>query len=35
MTASHSLTFQKSLGDCGVSGVSIDRYEVASVTKLL
>ncbi|MEC7778070.1 MAG: putative quinol monooxygenase [Actinomycetota bacterium] len=35
MAASHSRTFQKSLGDCGVSGVSIDRYEVASVTKLL
>jgi len=35
MTASHSRTFQKSLRDCGVSGVSMDRYEVASVTKLL
>ena len=35
MGASHSRTFQQSLRDCGVTGVSIDRYEVASVTKLL
>ena len=33
--AEHSRTFQRSLRDCGVAGVSIDRYEVSGVTKIL
>lgn len=33
--APHSHTFQQSLGECGMSGVSIDLYDVASVTKFL
>ncbi|GIT46063.1 MAG: hypothetical protein Ct9H300mP12_06480 [Acidimicrobiales bacterium] len=33
--ADHSRTFQRSLRDCGMAGVSIDRYEVSGVTKML
>ena len=33
--ADHSRIFQRALGDCGMSGVSIERYDGASVTKLL
>jgi len=33
--ADHSRTFQRALGGFGVTGVSIDRYEVDSVTKVL
>jgi len=33
--ADHSRTFQRALADCGMTGVSIDRYDEASVTKLL
>jgi len=33
--ADHSRTFQRSLRDCGVAGVSIDRYDGATITKVL
>jgi quinol monooxygenase YgiN len=33
--ADHSRTFQRTLRDCGVAGVSVDRYEVSGVTKIL
>ncbi len=33
--ADYSRTFQRSLRDCGMAGVSIDRYEVSGVTKML
>ena len=33
--ADHSRPFQRALADCGMTEVSIDRYDEASVTKLL
>ncbi|MBJ30491.1 MAG: antibiotic biosynthesis monooxygenase [Acidimicrobiaceae bacterium] len=33
--ADHSRTFQRALGECGMAGVSIDRYDGAAVTKIL
>ncbi len=33
--ADHSRTFQRTLRDCGVTGVSIDRYDGTTATKVV